>query len=467
VSLGKWEAVVCADLIMEDRIQDGSTVAPLAAVVLVVMAYLIWTLPRRFAICPLLATTCLVPLGQQLVLFGLHFPLFRLLLLVGALRVIVRGEAVRLEWARADKLFVWWALVTVVFGTISNPTLEQFVNRSGDAYNAVGCYFFVRCVVLDFEDIVIGVRTLAFLSLPLAALMLVEKLSGHNLLSVFGGVPEITVLRQGHLRCQGAFRHPILAGMFGATQVPLFAALWCCHQRYRRLAVIAIVSAAAIVIFASSSGAVMAGFAAVAGLGLWNARRYLRVIRWGVVVMTLVLAAFMNAPVWYLMAKLGNIFGGEGWHRSWLIDQTISHFNEWWLFGTTYTAHWGPAGEVIATDPNMMDITNHYVMEGVKGGVLKLGLFVAIIATGFRGLARVLRSSSIAAQPAGFFVWSIGVSLFVYCVSFVSITYFDQSIVVWFWLLAVIASIPLINPAARRQTSIVSRFEPSIEVVHE
>jgi len=181
---------------MEEQIQNASNVSALGAVALLVMAYLIWTLPRRFAVCPLLVMTCLMPMGQQLVLFGLHFPLFRLLLLVGVLRVMVRGEAARLEWTNIDKLFGWWVVVSVICGTLSKPTIELFLNRSGDAYNAVGCYFFVRCVVVDFEDIVTGVRTLAFVSLPLAAMMLVEKATGHNLLSVFGGVPEITVVRE-------------------------------------------------------------------------------------------------------------------------------------------------------------------------------------------------------------------------------------------------------------------------------
>ena len=43
--------------------------------------------------------------------------------------------------------------------------------------------------------------------------------------AAMGGVPEITVVREGRLRCQGAFAHPILAGCFWAEQLPLIAAL--------------------------------------------------------------------------------------------------------------------------------------------------------------------------------------------------------------------------------------------------
>jgi hypothetical protein len=437
---------------MEQQIQDASNVSPLAGIALLVMAYLMWTLPRRFAVCPVLVMVCLMPIGQQLVLFGLHFPLFRILLLVGVTRVIAHGETALMRWTIADKLFVWWVVVGVVIGTMSKPSMELFINRSGDAYNAAACYFFVRCVVVDFEDIVTGVRTLAFVSLPLAALMLVEKATGHNLLSVFGGVPEITVIREGHLRCQGPFRHPILAGTFGATEIPLFVALWFYRVKNRRLAAAGAIAGLIIAITASSSGALMAVAGVFFGLFMWKHRKHLKALRRAVVLGIFVLSFFMHAPVWYLMARLSDVFGGGGWHRAYLLDQAFGHLNEWWLFGTTYTAHWGPAGEVIAADPNMMDITNHYVMEGVKGGLLKLGLFVAIIVACFKRLGQVLRGLP-PKSPTAFFVWTIGISLFAHCISFVSITYFDQIIIVWFWLLAIISSLPLPKKPQRNRVA--------------
>jgi hypothetical protein len=423
---------------MEEQLQDASNVTPAALTALLVMAYLTWTLPRRYAVAPLLVMTCLMPLGQQMVVLGLHFQMFRILLLVGGLRVLARGEAARMKWTVLDKLFVWWVIVSVVFGSLSKPSSELFVNRAGDAFNAFGCYFFVRCVIVDFEDIVASVRILAIVSLPFAALMIVEKTTTHNLLSVFGGVPAITIVREGHLRCQGAFRHPILAGTFGATQFPFFIALWHYRRKHRRLAILGALSAVIIVLTASSSGALMALGFAIIGLALWKCRRHFASIRTGTLLGMLGMSVVMHAPIWYLMAKLGNVFGGTGWHRAYLIDQTIGHFSEWCLFGTTYTANWAPAGEVIQSDPNMMDITNHFVMEGVKGGLLKLVLFISMIVVCFKGVGRVLRVLP-PKSPAGFFVWATGVSLFAHCVSFISITYFDQIIVVWFWLLAIIS----------------------------
>lgn len=425
---------------MEEQIQDASNLNPSALVLLLVLVCLTWLLPRRHAFSPVLIMLGLMPMGQQIVISGLHFHLFRILLLSGISRVIIRGEAVQLKLTKIDIMFIGWVIVSIVFGTLSKPTMELFVNRLGDAYNALGCYFFVRCVIVDFEDVVASVRALAFISLPIAALMLVEKTTSHNLLSVFGGVLETPVIRNGHLRCQGAFRHPINAGIFGATQFPLFFALWWSRFSNRLLALTAMIASLIIVVSASSSGALIGLGGSIVGLALWKGRKFMPLIQWGIFLTIFGLAMVMEAPVWYLIAKLSNVVGGGGWHRAWLIDQAVAHFNEWWLFGTTYTAHWGPGGEVIAADPNMMDITNHYIMEGVKGGMLKLGLFIAIIISCFRGVGMRLRAEA-SGSFNEFFVWAIGVSFFAHCLSFISATYFDQIIIIWYWLQAAICSI--------------------------
>lgn len=46
-------------------------------------------------------------------------------------------------------------------------------------------------------------------------------------------------------------------------------------------------------------------------------------------------------------------------------------------------------------------------------------------------------------------VWAFGVSLLGHCLSFLSVSYFDQIIVIWYWLLAVMAvlvRVPEIQP---------------------
>src|SRR5690349_6146652 len=122
---------------MEQQLQDASNVNPLALIALLGAIYLIWSLPRRLVVCPILAMVCLMPLGQDLVILGLHFYLFRLLLLVGVLRVFVKHEAGQVTWMGADKIFLAWITVSIVFGTLAKPSVELLINRLGDAYNAI------------------------------------------------------------------------------------------------------------------------------------------------------------------------------------------------------------------------------------------------------------------------------------------------------------------------------------------
>jgi hypothetical protein len=455
-------------------VQNVSNVNAVAGFALVLMVCLTFFLPRRFALCPLLMMIGLMPLGQQIVFLGLHFTLVRVLLVAGIVRILDRGETANFRWNRADTLMVWWTVVTIVFGSRffglggASPGHESvtalLVNRAGDAFNATMAWFFVRCVVRDYADIVTGIRTLAYVSVPIAVFMVIEKATAHNFLSIFGGIPEITQMREGHLRGQGAFRHPILAGTFGATATPLFIALWFTRPKDRFLSVVGTLAGLTITYTATSSGALIALAGAVGGLFMWKHRPRLSLIRRASVILIIVLSVVMQAPVWYTIAKMSNFAGGgQGWHRAYLIDQAVKHFNEWWLFGTTYTAHWGPAGQVIEANPNMMDITNHYIEEGVKGGFLKMALFIALIVVSFKRVGLILRNLRDPRGPAAFLTWALGVSVFAHCLSFVSITYFDQLIIIWFWLLAVISSIPVTyrqQSPRKRQPNEISTQNP-------
>ena len=414
--------------------EDSTSLAPLGMLFLGVMTVLTFALPRRLAFLPVLAAVCYMPLGQQILIGSLHFPILRLLILAGVARVISRGEWRGLAWNRMDKVFLWWAVLSVVLGTLSKPTSGIFVNRLGAFYYAVGIYFLASCWVKDTKTFLGLVKALAVMMVPIAVSMAVEKVTTRNVFAIFGGVPAITVERGGHLRCQAAFRHPILAGTFGATAFPLFAGLWFQGGKAKKPAMLGAISAVIITIAASSSGALVTLLLGWVGLAMWRIRHRMQLVRRGIVVAILLLSLVMNAPVWYLTSKLSSIAGGTGWYRGWLIDQSVAHFDEWWLCGTTYTANWsGSGGEVMDDDPDNIDITNQFLLEGIRGGVLKMTLFVALIVFGFKAIGWRMQSAAAASFAGGMLLWATGVSLYTHCISFFSVTYYDQLAVIWYW----------------------------------
>jgi hypothetical protein len=134
--------------------------------------------------------------------------------------------------------------------------------------------------------------------MPLAVLFAVERTTGRNPFSIFGGGHHFPNCN-GRLRCNGPFMHSILAGTFGATSLPLFVGLWAQTTGKRYLATGAIIASTAIVYFSAASGPFLAYMAILVGLIFWHFRYHMRTIRWGIVVLLLALHAYMKAPVWF------------------------------------------------------------------------------------------------------------------------------------------------------------------------
>jgi hypothetical protein len=128
-----------------------------------------------------------------------------------------------------------------------------------------------------------------------------------------------------------------------------------------------------------------------------------------------------------LLAKVNLVGGSTGWHRAALIEAAINHFSEWWATGTDVTRHWMPTG--VYWDPDHTDITNHFLYMGVLGGMLLMSLFIAVFVCAFIGVGQSLRANPTAPFQRKFLVWTAGAILFGHAVSFLSVMYFDQSIV--------------------------------------
>ena len=310
------------------------------------------------------------------------------------------------------------------------------VYAAGVALNFAVAYYLVRVWCQGLDDTADLIKIIALLILPIAMEMMVERFTGKNLFSIFGGVPENVLVREGKFRAQGPFGHPILAGTVGAALVPLFFGV---IGRSKWIAIIGIFSGVCMVVTSASSGPVMTLAAGLAVLLAWRLRGFTRAFRWAALVIYLALAVVMERPPYYLISKIDISGGSTGWHRCFLIEQTLSYLPEWWLVGTDHTRHWMP-NQGTAILQNHTDVTNYYVAYAIMGGLPGVILLITIFWKSFKCVGNVVEEVSRDDPGGAFLVWCFGASLFSHAVTGISVSYFDQS-VIFVWLdVAIIGS---------------------------
>ncbi len=403
---------------------------PLALAFVFLLGAAVLILPRRFALLPLFIAATSAPMAQRFVVAGADFTLLRLLLLAYLLRLLMRSDGDGFVWNRLDTAVVLWTLVGTTVFVIHHATGAALINRAGWSYDILLTYFAARLLIRDFSDVLTLARGVAVISIPVAILFLIERSTAYNLFSVFGGVPAITAVREGLLRCQGPFAHPILAGTFWASTLPLIWMLWREGGSDRTLTLVGSAGALFIVFACASSTPILTVVAVFAGLGLFLFRD-LRVLMWSGTFATLFILHFflMNKPVWHLIARVDLIGGSTGWHRYWIFETFVRNFSEWRMTGHSNPVEWGVW--------QMRDITNQYVLEGLRGGIWTLSVFVLVLALAFANIGKALGPPPPVASTPGYLLrqwklWLIGVAIFAHTVSFFGVSYFGQMITIFY-----------------------------------
>jgi hypothetical protein len=411
----------------------GTSVSPISFVLVILAGLLVLFLSRRNAIFPFLIGGFLIPYGQLVTIAGLHFQMLRVLMIFAFVRMLWDGIARRkeqpvFELHGVDRAFIYFTIVSTIAFMFLNPEMAAFTNQLGVLYNAFGLYFFLRFLIRDEEDVARALKSFTVVAAVAAVFMIIEQFTSRNLFGLLGGVPFITPVREGRIRSQAFFGHSIIAGCYGATLAPVCLWLWLKGGQLKKWAVIGFVSATLMTLASASSTPIMAYTAGILGFGFWPLRRHMRWVRRIVVVSLIFLHMIMKGPVWALIDHIDIIGGNSANHRYALVDLCIRHFWDWWLVGTNDNANWGW---------DMWDTANTYVSVAEGGGLLTLLLFLMMIQRAFRSVGRA-RKILEPDRKKELLVFTFGVGLFTHCVAFFGIAYFDQTIIAWYGLLAMI-----------------------------
>lgn len=422
---------------------------------LVVMSLLAVALPRHRAIAPLLMTTVLMTIGPEVVIAGANFTIMRIVIIIALVRVLARGETKGISFGPIGRVILIWAVVAVAVEYIPMPrdpravlpirTLMEITISSGRLIiDFVGMFYLGRCLIRSTDDVKFMIRVLIMLAATLSCFMVVESFTGRNVFAVLGGVPEQSWFRNGRFRCQGTFTHSIHAGTFGAIMFPLCLGTWVYMSK--KWAITGIIASTLVVVTSASSGPLISWIYGGIAFSLWVVRSKMKLVRAGLVVLMILAEISMKSHFWWLIAKTADVIGGGGYWRAKLIDQFVTHYSEWWLIGTDYTAHWSPTGNGLPTFPDHMDLTNQFVAEGVAGGLLRVILFVAVIVVSFRCAGRI-SSNQAFDKGTQIIFWSLGSSLCAFCLAFISVSNSAQNSVIYYCLLASLSLHPRIRPS--------------------
>ncbi len=390
----------------------------------VLLAALLFVVPRKYFLLPFILAACFVPADQRVIIFDLDFTPLRMLVLVGFFRTILWGERLTFKWNRFDKLVLAWAICGAVIYLIQWADMGALIYKCGVLFDVIGLYWLFRINICSWDDIKLATKVFAVCSLVLAVLVGLEWATGTNPFAILGGVG--TAVRKGRYRCQASFPHSIMLGLFWATLIPLFIGF--ARQDKSKLLLWSAVAASAFITAATASSTpILTLLIVLILLCGYRWRRYAACAGWGLFASLVALHIVMQAPVWHLISRIGVVGGSTGWHRYILIDKAISHFGEWMFLGCRSTAHWGWG---------LTDLTNQYVIEGVRGGFVTLVLFLVMVYMALRTLLRLSLQNQEHKQQ--FLVWCLIVIILGHCVSFFGVSYFGQIMMLWYMTLAMV-----------------------------
>ncbi len=389
--------------------------------------------PKNYVMIPLLIVQSFITSAQRVSPGGIDFPILRLLMCITFIRIFLRKEHSYLILNKLDKIILVYGLVSIVTYSLQVPAMSSVVFSVGVFIDNIGGYFLVRILVRKDSDFKIIVKTLLVSAVILVFFFLFESLRGVNLLNSFDANPLSPIIRDGRIRAQGAYSHPILAGSFWAAIVPLFLG-FCTSKGKQDLTMYAGALAGMAVIFLCASSTPVMSLAF--GLGatvLFYQRASLTDFKLFLIAIVIGLMLFWNKPIWYLFTKIDIAGGSTGYFRYLLIDQFVKHARDWMLIGVRSTYYWGEGLGLASV--GLADLPNQFVLEGVRGGGVGLALFLASIFTAFRYIGKILKIST--SNDERMHVWQLGVSLLVHMFSFLGVSYFGQVKFAWWMTIAI------------------------------
>ncbi|MCK5000070.1 MAG: hypothetical protein KAS23_11055 [Anaerohalosphaera sp.] len=409
-----------------------------------IISCVILLLPPARAFSIYIITLLFYPVYLVVPLGTLDISLARIVVTVLLLRCLLNARIrAKFKWRSLD----WW----VTFGAIANlcvalaawklPMAKSFENEAGHLTDTYFAYLAARLCLTDYKAVVTSIKWIAFALVPLAILGVIESYTGwqsFNILKVYcpwkQAVEPTLNIRSGFFRAIGPFSHPILFGAAFAMFFPMV--YWLRHQGGSwRISSYVITGILAIGTLSSmSSGPVMMLIFTICFLLIERHKNYVKPILIFLAISCVLVEVLSNRTIWHVLASYADPIGGSGWHRAELIDIATERFSEWWIAGYgQQDPGWGSALGMTWTD-----ITNHYIITGVKYGMLGVIALCGVLIVSVRMLIRLHNSTKSPLLRSWY--WAMGSIIVAFIISFNAFTLFGQASTLFYCILGFVGS---------------------------
>jgi len=365
---------------------------------------------------------CFLPADIPVQIIGLNFYALRIVGMCALIKILLTNDGKLFLYNAIDKLFFYYIFFgSIIYILASQDIIGAAIFKSGQFVDSVVLYIVFRRIVDSSETIDIIVKTFSVCILILLPFAIFEFFTAKNFFSLVGR--SSISIRHGEIRAAATFSHAILFGSFAAA---LFPVCWAAYMQQRKwLYLLATLSCIFFVIASSSSGPLVVLAGVIVFVMFFRWKQYSNLLAGSLAAGALFIHLARESPLWhFLYIRLPVKGGSTGWHRYQLVEAAVKDFWEWcWLgYGDV-----GPIWHVkywAYTHAKFTDITNHFLLEGVRGGFLTMFLFILLCYKTTKSLG----SLSIIEHDRGsqWLWWGFTVMMIAHCITFLSVAYFGQ-----------------------------------------
>jgi hypothetical protein len=350
----------------------------------------------------------------------------------------------KFRWSRLDQFVIYSMAVYIGVPLITELKWSIFENLAGFFMDTWFAYMISRFIITDKEKLILVIKGISIVLIPLAVLGCIEAITGwqpfvplKNLVPWLQATEEVeNNLRWGFTRAVGPFNHPILFGGAFAIFLPLIYTLR--HETNTWKTFTYALSAVAIAgaLSSMSSGPWVMIIVILFCLFMENYRTWIKpILKMGIFSLVFI-QVFSNRPFYHVIFSYVSLIGGAGYHRIRLIDLAIRDFGKWWLVG------YGGKDPGWGLGVSWSDITNEYIMAGVKYGLAGIIVLCLVLYVSLSSLKTAYRKDKDPYMKSIY--WALGSFLIAVSIVWMSASFFGQLTTIFYCQLGIIGSVVLI-----------------------